>query len=414
MIDHYAGSRSMGMDFRPYFLAKQWQQMGHVVTIVAGSYSHLRKENPSLLSWIEAKRIDGVDYLFIKTPGYQGNDSGRGRNIFAFLIRLILAARHIAKSRRPDIVIASSTYPMDIFPAEKIARKSGAKLVWEIHDIYPDSLALNHFPQWISKGAAWVMNKSVERACRKSYRIVSILSHAGEFLKEKRYGEEAVKKLIYVPNGVETEGTEAYPRSAYSEMLMKTMEEIKRSGCFTVLYLGGFAAANALDEFVWAAGLVKESAFLLAGNGWDRARLKKLAEKEGLCGAETAKPKIYFWDAVDKTDVLQVLQKADCLYIGARDEPLYRYGIGMNKLYDYMLSGKPIICGINTPFNVVAESGCGIVIPPQDSAAIATAVNTLRNLSEEERRVMGERGRNYVLKNNTYEILAKKFLSGMD
>jgi len=72
----------MGMEFRPYFLAKQWQQMGHVVTIVAGSYSHLRKENPSLLSWIEAKRIDGVDYLFIKTPGYQGNDSGR----YEFLI----------------------------------------------------------------------------------------------------------------------------------------------------------------------------------------------------------------------------------------------------------------------------------------------------------------------------------------
>ena len=38
-IDHYAGSKNMGMEFRPYYLGKKWLEMGHNVTIVASSFS---------------------------------------------------------------------------------------------------------------------------------------------------------------------------------------------------------------------------------------------------------------------------------------------------------------------------------------------------------------------------------------
>ena len=38
---------------------------------------------------------------------------------------------------RPDAVIASSTYPMDIWVARRIAKKADAKLVYEVHDLWP-------------------------------------------------------------------------------------------------------------------------------------------------------------------------------------------------------------------------------------------------------------------------------------
>ena len=117
---------------------------------------------------------------------------------------------------------------------------------------------------------------------------------------------------------------------------------------------------------------------------------------------------------MDKWDVPHLLAAADCLYIGAKEEPIYRYGVGMNKLYDYMLAARPIICGINAPFNVVKESGCGVVIPPQNSAEIAKAVGLLSKLPEHFLAQMGRKGREYVLKNNTYQILAQKFLAGME
>ena len=42
LINHYAGSPEMGMEFRPYYFAREWSKMGHEVWVIAGDYSHLR------------------------------------------------------------------------------------------------------------------------------------------------------------------------------------------------------------------------------------------------------------------------------------------------------------------------------------------------------------------------------------
>ena len=47
-IEHYAGSPEMGMEFRPYYLSREWIQMGHRVDIIAADYSHLGTRNPEI------------------------------------------------------------------------------------------------------------------------------------------------------------------------------------------------------------------------------------------------------------------------------------------------------------------------------------------------------------------------------
>ena len=37
-VNHYAGAPAYGMEYRPYYLAREWVRAGHKVRVLAGSY----------------------------------------------------------------------------------------------------------------------------------------------------------------------------------------------------------------------------------------------------------------------------------------------------------------------------------------------------------------------------------------
>uniref|UniRef100_UPI00286B7996 glycosyltransferase n=1 Tax=Roseateles sp. TaxID=1971397 RepID=UPI00286B7996 len=133
LINHYAGSPQHGMEFRPFYLAREWRRAGHQVLILAASESHVRSTQPQA----GGQTIAGVAYVWYGTPAYAGNGFGRLRNIWSFCRQLWNDADALAENFQPDVVIASSTYPMDIWPARRIAKKARAKLVYEVHDLWP-------------------------------------------------------------------------------------------------------------------------------------------------------------------------------------------------------------------------------------------------------------------------------------
>ena len=126
-INHYAGSVYHGMEYRPYYMAREWVRLGHDVTIIAASVSHLRQNNPVIHGNIEEEVLDGIRYLWCRTPSYDGNGVGRVVNIFLFLWRLFSSELESKITKTPDLVIASSTYPRTSIrspPGEEIRRKT--------------------------------------------------------------------------------------------------------------------------------------------------------------------------------------------------------------------------------------------------------------------------------------------------
>ena len=80
-LEHYASPDDWGMEHRPFRFARRWVSMGHQVMILAASYTHLRVKNPVVSASFLRKEIDGVTFIFVKTPAYEGNGTARCRNI---------------------------------------------------------------------------------------------------------------------------------------------------------------------------------------------------------------------------------------------------------------------------------------------------------------------------------------------
>jgi len=398
LINHYAGSPEMGMEFRPYYLAQEWIRMGHKVNILAASHSHIRLHNPDFDANIREENIDGINYIWINTPAYEGNGIGRIKNMFAFINKSWIKAGYFAKTYQPDVVIASSTYPSDNYVAKKIAKLSGARYIYEVHDLWPLSpMELGDMSKYHPFIIA--MQHAENLAYRKADAVISMLPNTQEHMKA--HGLK-LKKWHYVPNGILID--EWKQAKELNPETKDIIEGIKTNFNTTIAYAGTLGLANALSSFVSAAKDLPDVAFFMIGKGPEKENLEKQIDDFGL-------KNVFLLKSVGKQEIPSLLQMFDILYIGLQRQSLFRFGISPNKLIDYMMAGKPIIQAIEAGNNVVKEVGCGIDIEPENPQSLIKAVEQLMNTPQKDLDKMGQNGQDFVIKKHDYNILAKTFIN---
>ena len=402
LINHYAGSLQHGMEYRPYYLAREWVRLGHSVRIVASSRSHIRTLAPQMRGQVRRdETIDGIGYTWFDTPAYAGNGGARALNMAAFILRLTRDARQLALSFRPDVVIASSTYPLDIWPARRIARLAGARLLFEVHDLWPLSpMELGNYSRW--HPFIMLLQAAEDYACRHADAVVSILPKVRDHLEAHGMARH---KLHIVPNGADPAEWLAEPPVLQGEAAA-TLADLRARGKFIVGYAGTHGTANSLGTLLGAAAQLagERAAFVLVGGGPDKARLQARARDMGLSN-------VYFFDPVAKPQVPALLQCFDVAYIGWPRQPLYRFGISPNKLIDYMMAARPILHAVEAGNDPVADAGCGLTVAPEDPSAVARGVLSLMSMPAAERAVLGQRGKIYALRNLSYPVLGARFLN---
>ena len=404
LINHYAGSPRHGMEYRPFYLAREWVRAGHRVQIVAASFSHVRSRQPEVGADPLDEVIDGVAYRWLPTPAYASNGLGRVRNIFSFLRQVWRLAPGLVKRFAPDVVIASSTYPMDIWVARRIARRAGAKLVHEVHDLWPASpIELGGMSR--QHPFIRLCQKAEDDACRDADVVVSMLPKVAEHLQGRGLD---LRKLHIVANGIsldEWQGEGAPLRDDIATHLAAQ----RVAGRTIVGYAGSHGLPNALDVLLDAAALLRDDAafaFVLVGDGLEKARLAQRVQAEGLAN-------VVLFDPVPKAQIPPLLAGFDIAYIGWLRVPIYRFGIAPNKLMDYMMAGCAVLHSVEAGNDPVAEAGCGLTVVPESAAAVVEGLRVLAATPPAERRAMGERGRAFVLANHTYPVLARRFIEAV-
>ncbi|MBS5625346.1 MAG: glycosyltransferase family 4 protein [Butyricimonas virosa] len=396
------GGLKYGMEYRPYYLAKEWVKMGHQVTLVGASFSHLRIQQPVVTTNkdFEEETVEGINYIWIKTPAYESTFA-RIQNIFVFVCKLWKYSRKISEFVKPDLVVASSTYPLDIYPARKIAKTAGAKLCYEVHDLWPLS------PKLIGGYSSWhpfiiVMQLAENYAYKHVDKVISLLWNSEQHMREHGLAEG---KFKCIPNGYCKEDwenlnlKEEIPQT--HKLLFKQLENK-----IIVGFAGGFAASGSLDTLVKAAALLKEHdnlAFVFVGKGPEQEYLEKLVKERSLANT-------FFLPAVKKIQIPRIVAYFDVAFIGGIHSFLHKYGTSANKLTDYMLSAKPIIQAIDEPNSVIERVKCGICVEAENERLVADAILELTGMTREKREKMGEGGRKYALENLEWGILAKQFL----
>ncbi|MBV5330412.1 MAG: glycosyltransferase family 4 protein [Chlorobium sp.] len=404
-LNHYAGSPLHGMEYRPYYLSREWVRSGHAVRILGGSFSHVRSKQPSINGSVITRPttewIDGIEYTWYPTPPYQGNGWGRVVNISAFLRQVWLDSKRIVAAFKPDVVIASSTYPLDIWVARHLARLAKGQLVFEVHDLWPLSP--------IELGGMSPRHPFIQlcqRAENTAYRdadlIVSMLPKVHDHMAAHGLN---LDKLHIIPNGISPEDWQGKTQPITGD-LADYIKVVHAQGQLLVGYTGAHGIPNALDALLDAAILLKNQPihFVLVGDGHEKPRLLQRVQSEELNNVKMFPP-------IPKGQIPALLYELDITYIGLKNEPLFRFGVSPNKLMDYMMAAKPILFSIFAGNDPVTEAACGLTVPAASPQAIAKGLLKLTCSSDAERKTMGNNGRAYVQAHHVYPVLAQKFIS---
>jgi glycosyltransferase involved in cell wall biosynthesis len=401
LVNHYAGIGEM--EHRPFYLAREWTRRGHRVLVVAASFSHLRGRNPAVARRVLRERVGDIEYLWIKTPAYSGNGARRAVNVVAFVARLMRLYSELARVYDPDVVIASSTHPLDIYPAFLIARRAGGKLVFEVHDLWPLTLIeIGRVPAW--HPFVILMRSAEGFAYRNADRVISILPNAESYMRQRGM---AAGKFVYVPNGIDVEEWSNSGPDLPKEH-EAAIRQLRAQERFLVAYTGAHGVANALSTVLQSAELLRKerATFVLVGRGPEKPSLLAYAAARRLSN-------VVFLPPVPKTMIPTLLREMDALYIGLKNEKLFRFGVCPNKLIDYMMAAKPVIQSINASNDMVQEAGCGYSVPSEDPEAVSGAVRAVMAAAPYQREAMGLQGRAFAEARHSYGVLADRVLASL-
>ena len=399
VLAHFAGSERHGMVFGHYYLAREWVKLGHRVTIIASGFAHTRQKQPSLNGRLTEEIIDGIRYIWVKTPRYDGKGRlGRVGNLLSFAFQIWALPLPVDDA---DLVICSSHCPFAIHGSYRLARRYSATLIFEVRDLWPLTL--------IELGGAsrynpfiFLMQRSEDFAYRHSSRVVSVLPAAAEYMESRGMHPG---KFAYIPNGISPEAslssTDAVPSEIFDQI-----NHLRGKGKFLLGYAGRFVASNTIKLLLDAIARCDrpDIHLVLLGDGYLQEELALHAAALGISD------RVSFLGVVSKSQVVPILSQFDVLYLGLVSKPIFRFGVSPTKLNDYFMAGRPIIYSVNAPENVVDISGGGVSCPPENVEATITAIQRIHALTPSERHQMGLAGRNWLFQNRTYGKLASQFL----
>jgi glycosyltransferase involved in cell wall biosynthesis len=275
----------------------------------------------------------------------------------------------LARAGAHDVTFTTSPPMPGALAAGTASTARARPFVLDVRDLWPAAA------QALGELSGPRLMRQAERAERWLYRrAVRVTATTRPFCDHiDRVGGRAVSE--HLPNG------------ALDSLLELPERPRPDAGTFVVGYAGNFGIAQGLETVLDAAERLRgeDVRFLLVGEGPRAALLRRERERRRLDALEVRA-------AVPVAEVGDLLLGCDALLVPLRAHPALEAFIP-SKLYDAMAVGRPaIVAAGGEAARLVRETGCGLVVAPEDGEALAVAVRSLA--AERERaRDLGRAGR---------------------
>jgi glycosyltransferase involved in cell wall biosynthesis len=379
---------------RSFSILRAMARRGYDCTLITARHDWPRNGGVSIPGR-QVAMIDGVRVVTLNVLGYHRTKSLR-RVIGWLHFEARLLFMRVGDLPKPDVVIASSLSLLSILNGLLLKFRRGCLLVFEVRDIWPLILTENG---GFSRYNPFVLALGMVERLGYMYsdRIVGTMPGLGAHVRQVLGHQKDVACIpMGVPEELIADGGAEFP---------KDLEEIFPKAKFVVTHAGSIGIDNALDTLIAAARLLKDEegiAFFIVGKG-DLA-----AGYKARCADL---PRVVFADPVPNRCVQPVLRRSTALYFAAHPTVVFDYGQSLNKLIDYMYSGRPVLGSYSGLPSMIDEAACGEFVPAGDVQALVRAIRDWAERPSAELDSMGARGRAWVLSSRSYDRLADDYLA---
>jgi glycosyltransferase involved in cell wall biosynthesis len=183
-------------------------------------------------------------------------------------------------------------------------------------------------------------------------------------------------------------------------------QDLEDDNCFKVVYLGSIRLVNNIKQLIDAAYILKTHShikFLIYGNGSDRDYLEQYCKDKKIDNVLFKEKWIPF------QNVPYVLSRSS-LNILNYQKDFGIYGVSSGKLFQYLASGKPILCNVKISYCEIEKHNLGIAKNFETPREYANAILELYNLNIDNYNAMCKRVKEIANKYD-YKELSSKLLS---
>jgi colanic acid biosynthesis glycosyl transferase WcaI len=315
----------------------------------------------------------------------------RGLNYLTYVVGVLWKGMF---SRRPDLVLCMTDPPFVGAIGRLVAWRFRAPLFVIAQDVFPEiAVKLGRLRNPI---VIRILRVLVDSSLRSAARVVAIGDTMKRRLEEKGVPAERIR---VIPNWIDADSVHPEPRRN------QWSRDHRLTRSFVVMHSGNVGHAQDLDTLIRSCLFLRDLddlAVRIIGGGARRDELNQLARL-----LETDMVRFMPWQPYETRSLS--LSSADIHVVGlARGLAGY---VVPSRLYGILAAGRPVIAAAEAESEtaqLVAEVGCGIVVPPGDPFALARAIRAAHD-GEHDLAEMGRRAREFAETEGDRSIAIRRY-----